>query len=129
MLQELRALILEEGALTLGIGVAIGLAMNTIASWLSDALASLTLFIIPTNARFPLPPWYYSAATALQIVLLVLLVFFGLKVLNRSRRDPHVQAESEEATKQCPFCFSFVPERATRCPDCTSMLSGAQEPR
>ncbi len=29
-------------------------------------------------------------------------------------------------TKECPYCFSTIPFKATRCPDCTSQLTEAK---
>jgi large conductance mechanosensitive channel len=41
-------------------------------------------------------------------------------VINRLRRKPEAQKEPTE--KNCPFCFTVIPIRAVRCPNCTSEL-------
>ena len=59
-------------------------------------------------------------------VLSFLIVAFAVFLLIRSMNK--LQAAEEEApaeptTKECGFCFSEVPIKATRCPNCTSELS------
>lgn len=48
-------------------------------------------------------------------------VFALVKGINRLRREP-VPAPAEPATKACPFCFTDISIKATRCPNCTSEL-------
>lgn len=59
---------------------------------------------------------------AFDFLLVALAVFLLIRQINRlksAEKPPAVVA------KDCPFCFSPVPLRATRCPHCTSALAGA----
>ncbi|MEW6079887.1 MAG: large-conductance mechanosensitive channel protein MscL [Thermodesulfobacteriota bacterium] len=57
--------------------------------------------------------------TVLDFVIVAFAIFMVIKQMNRFKK-PAPAAES--TTKDCPFCFSAVPVKATRCPHCTSEL-------
>lgn len=54
-------------------------------------------------------------------LIVALVVFIIVKRVNRvwSGEPP---ASEEPTTKNCPFCVSAIPIKATRCPECTSEL-------
>jgi large conductance mechanosensitive channel protein len=55
----------------------------------------------------------------INLVIVGAAVFVLVKAINRLRREP---APAEANTKPCPFCFTDIPIKATRCPNCTSEL-------
>ncbi|HMK55987.1 MAG TPA: large conductance mechanosensitive channel protein MscL [Dissulfurispiraceae bacterium] len=57
--------------------------------------------------------------TVLDFVIVAFAVFLMVKQLNRLKKE---EAPAPPATKECPFCLSAVPIKATRCPQCTSEL-------
>ena len=59
--------------------------------------------------------------TVLDFVIVAFAVFLMVKQLNRLKKE---EAPAPPATKECPFCLSAVPIKATRCPQCTSELKG-----
>jgi len=46
-------------------------------------------------------------------------IFILIKQINRLKRE---EAPAAPTTRECPFCLSTVPLKATRCPHCTSEL-------
>jgi len=57
----------------------------------------------------------------ISFLIVAFSVFLLISQMNRLKR----QAEAPPAsptTKDCPFCFSAVPIKATRCPFCTSQI-------
>jgi large conductance mechanosensitive channel len=50
-------------------------------------------------------------------------IFLVVRFINQLRRQP--EAAATPTTKECPFCASVIPIRATRCPQCTSTLQAA----
>lgn len=40
----------------------------------------------------------------------------------QNEKNKKESAETEPSTKLCPFCFSEIPYKATKCPNCTSNL-------
>ena len=52
--------------------------------------------------------------------IMAFVVFIMVKQINRLKKaEP---AAPVPDTKDCPFCLSKVPEKATRCPQCTSVF-------
>jgi len=47
-----------------------------------------------------------------------------IKALNTMKREEEAPA-AEPTTKDCSFCATEIPIKATRCPHCTSELAGA----
>ncbi len=54
----------------------------------------------------------------LDFIIVAFALFLLVKQVNKLRRLPEVKAKPE--TKQCPYCLSTIPLKATRCPYCTS---------
>ena len=62
-----------------------------------------------------------------MVLITAFVIFIMLKVINRITEKLSTLAGMEEekpepATKKCPFCYSEIDIRATRCPHCTSVL-------
>jgi len=54
--------------------------------------------------------------TLINFLIVAFAVFLMVKQVNRFRTLP-------PGTKDCPYCYSKIPEAASRCPDCTSELA------
>ena len=59
--------------------------------------------------------------TIINFVLVALALFMVVKGVNRMRRP----AAAVPTTKDCAYCATAIPIKATRCPHCTSALSAA----
>ena len=59
--------------------------------------------------------------TVIDFVIVAFVLFLLIKQVNRFTRKPEVPAAP--ATKECPYCVSTIPIKATRCPQCTSDLT------
>jgi len=59
--------------------------------------------------------------TVLDFLIVAFVVFMLVRAVNRVQRPRPVAP----TTKECPYCLSIIPLRATRCPHCTSELRGA----
>ena len=59
-------------------------------------------------------------------VISFLIVAFAVFVLVKQANRIKGQTKEPEApaTKECPYCASTIPVKATRCPNCTSQLVG-----
>jgi large conductance mechanosensitive channel len=62
----------------------------------------------------------------IDFLLIALCIFFFVKGINKLRSfkpgKPEAPAESKPAPRLCPYCFSEIHEKATRCPHCTAEL-------
>ena len=60
----------------------------------------------------------------LGFLIVAFVIFLIVKRANRLWSDEPPESE-EPTTKNCSFCFSTIPIKATRCPQCTSQLQPA----
>jgi large conductance mechanosensitive channel len=61
--------------------------------------------------------------TVVNFIIIAAVIFF-LIVRPMNKMDELVKKKEEEepTTKECPYCLSTIPVKATRCPSCTSQL-------
>jgi large conductance mechanosensitive channel len=57
--------------------------------------------------------------TVIDFVIVALVIFLVVKAANRMKKPAPAAAPT---TKECPHCFTTIPLKATRCPNCTSQL-------
>jgi large conductance mechanosensitive channel len=55
----------------------------------------------------------------IDFVIVALVIFLMIRAVNRLRKPAPAP---EATTKECPFCHTTIPLKATRCPNCTSEL-------
>jgi len=55
--------------------------------------------------------------TVIDFLILAFAIFLLIRQMNRMQRPP-----APEATKECPYCLSVIPLKATRCAYCTAEL-------
>ncbi|MPN58675.1 Large-conductance mechanosensitive channel [bioreactor metagenome] len=58
--------------------------------------------------------------SVISFLIVAFAVFILVKNLNRLRRPP--APAPKPPVKICPYCFTEIPEKALRCPACTSTL-------
>jgi large conductance mechanosensitive channel len=56
----------------------------------------------------------------LDFLIVAFAVFMLIRQVNRLKR---VEKLPEATRKACPFCYSNIATKATRCPQCTSALA------
>lgn len=54
----------------------------------------------------------------IQFLIIAFSIFIVIKQLDRFKK----KEEKIETEKKCPYCFTNIPIKATRCPHCTSVL-------
>ncbi len=57
--------------------------------------------------------------TVIDFVIVAFVIFLVVRQANRLKRQP---APADPTTKECPYCLSTIPIKATRCAHCTSEL-------
>lgn len=60
--------------------------------------------------------------TVVDFLIIAFAIFMAIKVMNRLKRAEAAAPAPEPTTRECPFCLSAIPLKATRCPHCTSQL-------
>ncbi len=62
--------------------------------------------------------------TIISFLIVAFAVFLVIRAINRMQKQEE-EAPAEPTTKDCPFCQTEIPIKATRCPNCTSQLEAA----
>ena len=57
----------------------------------------------------------------ISFIIVGFAVFMLIRSINKMQKEEEAAPE-EPTTKECGFCFSEVPIKASRCPNCTSEL-------
>ena len=60
--------------------------------------------------------------TVLDFVIVAFVIFMLVKQMNRLKKEAPAAAPE---TKECPYCFSQIALKATRCVGCTSEIKAA----
>ncbi|MEI8132986.1 MAG: MscL family protein, partial [Leptolinea sp.] len=65
--------------------------------------------------------WNYGLFinTLINFLIVAFAVFLLIKQVNRLQKPAPVIAS---ISKECPYCQTTIPVKATRCPNCTSQL-------
>ncbi len=59
--------------------------------------------------------------TVIDFVIIAFVLFMIIKGMNTMKRK-EAAAPAAPTTKECGFCYSSIPVKASRCPHCTSSL-------
>jgi large conductance mechanosensitive channel len=59
--------------------------------------------------------------TVIDFIIVAFVIFLLIRQVNKLKHQPE-PAPAVPTTKECPYCLSVVPIKATRCPHCTSEL-------
>jgi large conductance mechanosensitive channel len=144
MLKEFKDFIMRGNVLDLAVAVIIGTAFGKIiASLVSDILlppiglifgkldfSSLYLNLSGTSYASLADAQKAGAATinygmflnnVINLLIVGLVIFLIVRAANSLQRP---KPAAEPTTKECPYCFSTIPVKATRCAYCTSELKG-----
>ena len=62
--------------------------------------------------------------TVIAFLIVAFVIFLLVKQTNRLKRKKD-EPPKEPTEKDCPFCITKIPIKATRCPHCTSQLEAA----
>ena len=66
--------------------------------------------------------WGIFINTIINFVIVGFAIFLLVKGVNKMRREKEAPP-AELTTKECPYCLSVIPLKATRCPHCTSQVT------
>ena len=144
MYNEFKKFIMRGNVIDLAVGVVIGAAFGKIVtSFVEDILMPpiglllgnadfSNLFINLSGKDYPSVAAAKQAGAAtlnygiffnniLNFLIIALAIFLLIKQINRmNRQEP--AAAAAPTTKDCPYCLSAVPLKATKCAHCTSEL-------
>ena len=149
MFKEFKEFVMRGNVVDMAVGIIMGAAFGTIIkSLVSDVIMPpiglllggvdfSNLFVVLKEGTMPSP--YASLAnaqaagavtinygtflnTVISFLIVSIAIFMLIKGLNSLHRQKEAP-EEEPTTKECPFCFSTIAIKATRCPSCTSEIA------
>ncbi len=62
--------------------------------------------------------------TVMDLFIVAFVIFLFVRQINRLKREQKAPP-AEPTTRECPYCLSTIPIKATRCPHCTSEILDA----
>ncbi len=60
--------------------------------------------------------------TIISFIIIAFAIFMVVKAMNKLKRKEEAPP-AEPTTKDCSYCFTSIPIKASRCPNCTSELA------
>ena len=148
MLTEFKKFALRGNVVDMAVGIIVGAAFGTIVkSLVGDVImppiglllggVDFASFFVLLKGGSPSGP-YASLADAqaagavtinygvfinavISFLVVALVMFLLIRSINRLKREEEA-GPAEPTTKECPYCLSTIPIKATRCAHCTSEL-------
>ena len=144
ILNEFKEFIMRGSVVDLAVGFIVGAAFGKIVtSLVNDILMPpfglllgkvdfSNLFVSLTGQHFSSLATAKAAGAAtinyglfinnlIDFIIVALVLFLVIHSMSQLQRRKEA-APAEATTKGCPFCYTDIPVKATRCPNCTSVL-------
>ena len=142
--KEFKEFIMRGSVVDMAIGIIIGAAFVTIVKSLVDDIIMPPIGLLLGNIDFTnffavlkdgkIPGPYETLAlakaagavtinygifvnTIISFLVVAFCVFILVRYINKMKREP---APVEPDTKECPYCLSVIPVKATKCAHCTA---------
>jgi len=154
MLKDFRAFITRGNVVDLAVGIVIGVAFAAIVNSLVKdvimppiglALGDVdfaNLFVVLKEGAVAGPYASLAAAqeagavtinygifinTIVSFIILAAVIFFFIvrPITKMQARQKAAEITAAPSTKECPYCYTNISIKATRCPNCTSELKSA----
>jgi large conductance mechanosensitive channel len=130
MLKEFKTFVMRGNVLDLAVAVIIGGAFGKIiTSLVSDIIMPLIGLLIGgidfSGLAFTVGNAKVTYGNFIDNIFNFLIIAFVIFLLIKSadsmkKPAPVVTAPVEQTSKECPYCYSTISIKATRCPNCTS---------
>ncbi len=149
LLDDFKTFAMRGNVLDMAVGVILGAAFgNIVTSMVSDVIMPPIglllgkmdfsgLFVGLTEKSYATlveakaagaPTLNYGAFinTVIDFLIVAFVVFLMVRQFNRLlERAKKAEEPAPPAVRDCPYCLSSIPQRATRCAHCTSELKAA----
>lgn len=148
MFKEFKEFVMRGNVVDMAVGIIIGAAFGTIIkSLVADIImppvglllggVDFANFFILLKAGSPTAPYASLAEAAeagavtinygifinsvVSFLIVAFAMFLLIRGINRMKREEEAPP-AEPTTKECPYCLSVIPIKATRCAHCTAEL-------
>ena len=144
LVNDFKEFIMRGNVLDMAIGIIVGIAFGTIVNSVVNDLIMPPIGVALGNVDFSnlfinLSGGTYSSViearqagaaviaygafinTVINFIIIAIVLFFIIRIFARLRRQQE-EAPVTPTTKDCPYCYSSIAIKATRCPQCTAEL-------
>jgi large conductance mechanosensitive channel len=153
MIKEFKEFAVKGNVVDMAVGIIIGAAFGTIVkSLVADVIMPpiglllgnvdfTNLFVVLKEGALVAAPYATLADataagavtlnygmfinTVVSFLIVAFAIFIVIKNLNRLKRTEAPSPAAAPTTRDCPYCLTAVPIKATRCPNCTSNIDKA----
>ena len=148
MFKEFREFIARGNVIDLAVAVVIGAAFGKIITSLVEGIVMppiglilgkvdfASLFYVLDSSKgvpvsladaktkgIPIVAYGQFLNDIINFLIIAFVIFLIVKAYNRLKSKQ--AADDSPTTKDCPYCLSTIPLKATRCKDCTTELAAA----
>jgi large conductance mechanosensitive channel len=154
MLQDFKAFIMRGNVIDMAVGIIIGIAFGLVVNSLVKDIIMPPIGLALGNVDFTnlfvvlkhglIDPGPYASLAAAQaagavtinygtfinavvnLLIIAAVVFFLIvRPVAKMQARKKVEKPAVPTTKECPYCITTIPIKASRCPNCTSELKMA----
>lgn len=134
-LKEFKEFAVKGSVIDMAIGVVIGTAFGKIVSSLVNDVIMPPIGLLlggidfsklvivlkedPTGKANVFISYGAFISTIINFLIIVFVIFLTIKGINKLKRVTP-SPEPDTTTKVCPKCFTLIPLKAVKCPNCTS---------
>jgi len=131
MLKEFKEFVMRGNVLDLAVAVIIGGAFGKIIGSLVNDILMPLIGLVMGGVNFSelsftvgeaVVKWGAFVQAIVDFVIIAFVIFMIVKSANATKKKEKPAPPAEPTTKDCPYCFTTIAIKATRCPNCTSEL-------
>ena len=128
MLKEFKEFAMRGNVLDLAVAVIVGGAFGKIITSLVNdvlmpliglAMGGINFSELSVTVGAAVIKYGAFIQSIIDFLLVAFVIFMIVRSMNRMKKPEPVAAPT---TKECPHCFTTIPLKAARCPNCTSQL-------
>lgn len=131
MLKEFKEFVMRGNVLDLAVAVIIGGAFGKIITSLVNDILTPLIGLFLGGINFSGLAWEYRNAVItygnfiqaiIDFLIVAFVIFLIVKAANNMQKKEKDVPPEEPTIKDCPYCYTTIPVKASRCPNCTSEL-------
>ncbi len=135
MLKEFKAFAVRGNVVDMAVGIVIGAAFGKIvSSFVTDVLMppigmlmgnvdfSQLLLVLREKTEATAAVTLNYGLFINTVIDFIIIAFAIFMVVNQMNKLTKKEEPAEPTTKDCPYCLSTIPRKATRCAQCTSTI-------
>lgn len=131
MLKEFKEFVMRGNVLDLAVAVIIGGAFGKIISSLVNDILMPLIGLVLGGVNFSelaftvgeaVVKWGAFVQAIVDFIIIAFVIFMVIRAANSLKKKEEPAPPAEPTTKDCPYCFTTIAIKATRCPNCTSEL-------